>query len=132
MTNPRIPASGRLGIGDACRLFGFTPRALRLYDEWGLVRAQRDGLNRRYYVAADRERLAWIAKLRRARLSLPCIRRVLAADARNGRGADLAREMLEARLADLIDQLTQVKAEIALLSGHPPTREPAVALRRAG
>ncbi|MGH6965845.1 MAG: MerR family transcriptional regulator [Phenylobacterium sp.] len=116
---------GRLGLGEACRLFGFTPRALRLYDERGLVRAERDHLNRRYYDDAGRERLAWIAQLRRARVSLPDIRSVLEAEEAHGGGWDLALEKLQARRRALHDELARVDTEIARL-GRPPrqTRVP--------
>jgi DNA-binding transcriptional MerR regulator len=122
---------GRLGIGDACRLFGFTSRALRLYDECGLVRAERDHLNHRYYDDAGRERLAWIAQLRRARISLPDIRSVLEAEEAHGSGRHLALEKLQARRQGLDDELARVDAEIALLV-RPPTRQANVSQLRAG
>lgn len=118
---------GRLGLGDACRLFGFTPRALRLYDERGLVRAQRDHLNRRYYDDAGRERLAWIARLRRAQVSLPDIRSVLEAEEADGSGWRLALEKLRARRQKLDDELARVDAELALLD-----RQATVSQLRAG
>jgi DNA-binding transcriptional MerR regulator len=109
----------RLGIGEASKLFGLTPRALRLYDERGLVCARRDHLNHRYYDQAGRERLAWIAQLRRSRISLPDIQCVLEAEAAHGGGWDLALEKLQARRQDLDEELARVDAEIALL-GRPP------------
>lgn len=122
MATIKFHQMGTLGIGEACRLFGFTPRALRLYDERGLVRAQRDYLNHRYYDQAGRERLAWIAQLRRARISLPDIRSVLEAEAAHGGGWDAAREKLQARRQTLADEVARVDAEIALL-GRPPRRQ---------
>ena len=131
MATTKFHRMGRLGIGEACRLFGFTPRALRLYDECGLVRAQRDQLNHRYYDDAGRERLAWIAQLRRARISLPDIRSVLEAEEAHGSGWDLALEKLQARRQNLDDELARVEAEIALL-GRPPARGASVSQLRAG
>ena len=69
-----------LRFGDAMRLFGMTARALRLYEERGLVEARRDPMNRRYYDALARKKLARIASLRTAGLSLNEIREILAAD----------------------------------------------------
>lgn len=123
MATLQLHRIGRLGIGDACRLFGLTPRALRLYDELGLVRAERNHLNHRYYDDAGRERLAWIAQLRRARISLPDIRSVLEAEEVRGCGWHLALEKLQARRQDLGDQLARIEDEIALL-GRPPKPTP--------
>ena len=131
MATLKFHRMGRLGIGEACRLFGFTARALRLYDERGLARAERDPLNRRYYDDAGRERLAWIAQLRRARISLPDIRSVLEAEEAHGGGWRLALEKLKARRKDLGDQLAEVDAEIARL-GHQPTHQASAPQRRAG
>lgn len=55
----------RLPVADARRLFGLTGRALRYYEELGLVVAHRDSANARWYDAAGRRRLSWIARLRR-------------------------------------------------------------------
>ena len=53
--------SGGMTIGQAARLFGLTPRALRLYDDIGLVEADRDDSNRRVYAPAAREELEIVA-----------------------------------------------------------------------
>jgi DNA-binding transcriptional MerR regulator len=96
-----------------------------------LVRAQRDQLNHRYYDDAGRERLAWIAQLRRARISLPDIRSVLEAEEAHGSGWDLALEKLQARRRELDGELARVDAEIALL-GRPPMRQANAPRLKAG
>lgn len=56
--------------------FGVTARALRFYEEQGLVSPRRDGLVRRYS-RRDRSRLAWICRAKRVGFSLAEIREVL-------------------------------------------------------
>lgn len=66
-----------LAITDICELFHLTPRAVRYYEQLGLIRPGRDRQNQRRYPAEARQRLAIIADLRRAHLSLATIQRVL-------------------------------------------------------
>jgi DNA-binding transcriptional MerR regulator len=99
-----------IGLGDACRLFGLTARAVRFYEERGLIEARRDVLNRRVYDPPARRRLAWIAELRRARLSLPDIRTVLDAEDASGAGREAARARLQARR-------DRLQAEVAEIDG---------------
>lgn len=54
-----------------------TPRALRLYEERGLVAVHRDRLNRCHFDGAARRRLGWTSQLRAANISLPDIRFIL-------------------------------------------------------
>lgn len=108
----------RLGLGEACRLYGFTPRALRFYEERGLVRAQRDRLNCRYFDGAARQRLAWIADLRKARLSLPDIQAVLEAEDAHGGGRKLALERLAARREGLAREAAEVDAVIQAVAAE--------------
>lgn len=111
----------RLGLGEACQLYGFTPRALRFYEERGLVQAQRDRLNCRYFDGAARQRLAWIADLRKAQLSLPDILEILEAEDEGGCGRALALEKLAARRSDLERQAANVEAVIGALTRDTPS-----------
>lgn len=100
----------RLGFADACRLFGMTPRALRFYEEKGLIEARRDRLNHRYYDGWTRQKLAWISRLRSVSLPLRDIRQVLEADQRSGAGSQLALRKLLARREELARELAAVES----------------------
>jgi len=95
----------RLGIGQAQRAYRMTARALRLYDEIGLVRADRDRSNARYFDAEAQTRLEWIAALRPAGLSLLDLREVLDAEDENGLGRQLAVAKLHARRNELANAI---------------------------
>lgn len=75
------PLASRITISRAARLAGLTVRAIRLYEERGLVSSQRDGGDNRTFGAAELERLIWIAELRTIGVSLDEISGLLAAEA---------------------------------------------------
>lgn len=108
----------RLGFADACRLFGMTPRALRFYEEKGLIEARRDRLNHRYYDGWTRQKLAWISRLRSVSLSLRDIRQVLEAEQRAGAGSQTALRKLLVRREELARELAAVDALIPALQGE--------------
>jgi DNA-binding transcriptional MerR regulator len=56
-------------IRQLCREFGATPRALRFYEDKGLLSPRRDGLNR-IYSSRDRARLSLILRGKRVGFSL--------------------------------------------------------------
>lgn len=116
----------RLGFADACRLFGLTPRALRFYEEKGLIDARRDRLNHRYYDGWTRQKLAWIARLRSVSLSLGDIRQVLEADQRSGTGPQTALRKLMSRREQLAQELAAVEALIPTLQEGAAASEPAI------
>ncbi|MBV8840465.1 MAG: MerR family transcriptional regulator, partial [Alphaproteobacteria bacterium] len=60
-------------IGELSREFGVTLRALRFYENKGLITPQRDGLNR-LYSQGDRTRLALILKGKKLGFTLGEIR----------------------------------------------------------
>jgi DNA-binding transcriptional MerR regulator len=91
-------------IGDLSHQFGLTPRAIRHYEERGLLSPDRDSRNRRRFGAEDRERLYFITLLRRAGTPIPEIAALL-----DRAGHDLSR-----RAADLLDaQERQLEAALA-------------------
>src|SRR5687767_5626311 len=106
----------RLGITDAMQLFGMTARAIRFYEERGLVQAGRDRLNARIFDAKARGRLAWIAKLRAAGISLPDIQEVLTAEERSGEGRACAVDKLSRRRAALTAELRRIDEALDELS----------------
>lgn len=125
MTDGNVRQLPRLAIGDAMQLFGLTARAIRFYEERGLIRARRDRLNHRYFDATARRRLAWIVALRAAGLGLRDISRVLAVEESGGDGAVLA-------IARLNSRRTELEAELARIDRAVTTFDnPAAALARA-
>src|SRR5918999_1221942 len=63
-------------ITDLCEEFGVTARALRFYEDEGLIAPQRLGLSR-VYSWRDRARLAWILRGKRVGFSLAEIREMI-------------------------------------------------------
>ena len=88
LTPPRGPANdggGLLSIGDAARLIGVSPSALRLWERQGLVSPSRTAGGERRYGPADLGRLRAILRLRRAEgLNAPAIRRLLSTSGADG------------------------------------------------
>lgn len=72
---------------------GVTPRALRFYEEQGLVSPRRDGLRRRYS-RNDRLRVAWLLRARSVGFSLAEIRELIDA-ASDSTGSARRRIVLE-------------------------------------
>ncbi|MEJ7927708.1 MerR family DNA-binding transcriptional regulator [Sphingobium sp. AN641] len=63
-------------ISDLSEEFGVTARALRFYEDEGLIAPQRQGLAR-IYSRRDRARLAWILRGKRVGFSLSDIREMI-------------------------------------------------------
>jgi DNA-binding transcriptional MerR regulator len=63
-------------ITDLCEEFGVTARALRFYEDEGLIAPQRQGMTR-IYTWRDRARLAWILRGKRVGFSLAEIREMI-------------------------------------------------------
>ena len=63
-------------ITDLCEEFAVTPRALRFYEDEGLITPHRQGLAR-IYSWRDRARLAWILRGKRVGFSLAEIREMI-------------------------------------------------------
>ena len=63
-------------ITDLCEEFAVTPRALRFYEDEGLIAPARHGLAR-IYSWRDRARLAWILRGKRVGFSLAEIREMI-------------------------------------------------------
>lgn len=63
-------------ISNLCEEFGITARALRFYEDEGLISPERRGLAR-IYSRRDRARLAWILRGKRVGFSLSDIREMI-------------------------------------------------------
>ena len=92
-----------VGIGAVCEQLGLTPRAIRYYEDQGLVETRRDRQNYRRYDARAREQLQLIAEFRRAGLSLDDIHEIFTVGRSGGPAAqqDCALRKLRARSAQL-------------------------------
>jgi len=121
MPDNNIRHLARLSLQDAMRLFGLTARALRYYEEIGLLEAQRDRINHRFYGPQARRRLEWIAPLRAAGLGIDDIRKVIHAEETEGRGRDFALARLQALRTKLCRAMTDVDAAIGAYDA-PRTR----------
>lgn len=125
LTAPAAPADVvHFTIGDLARQFGTTLRALRFYEDKGLLSPRREGMTR-LYSAADRERLAVILKGKHLGFTLAEIRALVAAhDAGTAAiaeapvpatGLALSRERCLSQLAQLERQRNEIDAAISEL-----------------
>ena len=72
----RSSTLGKYSIGAMCESFAVTARALRFYEDEGLLSPERRG-NARLYSDRDRARLTWILRGKRVGFSLSEIRELL-------------------------------------------------------
>ncbi|MFI9047651.1 MerR family transcriptional regulator [Streptomyces sp. NPDC053427] len=123
-------------IGDAAAAAGLTPRALRYYEQQGLVTARRTPSGHREYDAEDIRRLRAVRELREAGLTVGDVRafahllatmpaggvpELIPKDAGAGRCA-VAEVVARRRLADLdarIARLSQLRGRLAARLGEP-------------
>src|SRR4051812_3065116 len=124
--SPRTAAAAQpaptYSIGELAREFGLTTRAIRFYEDCGLLRPERAGKNR-IYTARDRARLTLTLRGKRLGLKLAEVKELVDmyetrrdTDAQLRRFADvLARQraQLEARLAEIRSTLDEVLAQEA-------------------
>lgn len=85
--------------------FGLTARALRYYEQRGILRAGRRPDRSRCYDAAGIRTLTWIARLRRLGISLADIEDLIRDDPEEAKVAAGARALLVARQAAVTDGL---------------------------
>ncbi|HEY6822511.1 MAG TPA: MerR family DNA-binding transcriptional regulator [Burkholderiales bacterium] len=102
-------------IGELSREFDVTPRAIRFYEDQGLLAPRRDG-QRRIYTARDRTRLKLTLRGKRLGLSLSEIRELIdmyepGRDERPQLKRFLA--VLEAHKASLVQQQADLDAQLS-------------------
>lgn len=97
-------------ISELTREFGVTARALRFYEDEGLIAPSRSGLSR-IYSKRDRARLAWIMRAKNVGFSLVEIREMIDLyDLNDGRAEQ--RRVTVQRCREKIAKLEKQKADI--------------------
>src|SRR3569623_3039697 len=113
-----LPARDDFSISDLSAEFGVTARALRFYEDEGLIAPERRG-TQRIYSHRDRARLAWILRGKRVGFSLPDIRELIDLyDVGDGRRTPRQRtiDRCRDRIATLNAQQRDIDAAIAELT----------------
>jgi len=104
------PDKHAFSITDLCTEFGVTPRALRFYEDEGLIAPERRG-TQRIYSHRDRARLAWILRGKRVGFSLAEIKEMI--DLYDiGDGRKVQRQVTLARCRERIALLENQKRDI--------------------
>src|SRR5215510_11675454 len=117
-------------IGELSREFGVTLRALRFYENKGLISPHRDGMSR-LYSQGDRTRLALILKGKKLGFTLGEIRQMIAAeeDSTDRDALTFSREkcleqihLLERQKAEIEEGLAELQRIFKSLSGKLDSR----------
>ncbi|MGE0828964.1 MAG: MerR family DNA-binding transcriptional regulator [Hyphomonadaceae bacterium] len=112
-----MKAERTYSISELAREFTVTPRALRFYEDKGLLAPRRDGLNRVYF-GRDRARVQLILQGKRVGLSLLEIKEILDlynADETHRLQNQLALKKFKQRLVALEQQREDIEAAISQL-----------------
>ena len=128
------PSAQFLNPSEAARRLGVSVKALRLYEQRGLIAPARTAAGWRAYGPDEMSRVAEIAALRELGLSLSQVARVLGGDSESLEPALAAHQaVLEGRVHQLVDTVDKVRRLRADITGGrtPAARELARLLRPA-
>lgn len=106
----RAPVACLSTIVDVSRRLGVTSRALRFYEDRGLIDSERMGRNIRAYDPKSVARIEMIVALRRADLSIAVIKRAFELEGEPLRQSAFLDAALEAVLVDQREQIDKTKA----------------------
>ena len=109
--------AGLFTIGELAAAFSLSPRAIRFYEDQGLLSPQRAGTTR-VYTKRDRARLQLILRGKRLGFTLADIRQFLGlydADRSKNRQMEMTLERTRARIAELEQQLEDITITLAEL-----------------
>lgn len=115
-----MAASGRhalVGITRLSQMTGATPRALRHYEDMGLIRPHRAAHGVRLFTPDQCEQAALIVLLRRCEVPLETVREVLAEPP--AQRAIRVRQTLQGKADELSDRLAGVNAALAATRSVP-------------
>lgn len=131
LLNLRRPPYRTYSITQLCREFGATPRALRFYEEQGLLSPGRRDTSR-VYSYKDRARLQLILQGRRVGLSIAEIRDILDTYDEEGSAAQDAEALRihHRRVEQLVEQRRHVDeaiSELKLAADHLKSKFPSLA-----
>lgn len=122
---PDVQNRETFSISDLSEEFGVTPRALRFYEDEGLIAPHRKGLAR-VYAKRDRARLAWIVRAKNVGFSLTEIRELIDLyDLGDGRQTQMqvTLEKCQEKVATLKNQRRDIDSSIKELTNFIETVE---------
>jgi DNA-binding transcriptional MerR regulator len=120
MPSPAAASPAQFSIGDLAREFDLTPRAIRFYEDVGLLEPERDG-QRRIYTTRDRTRLKLTLRGKRLGLSLQEIKQLIDlydSDSDNEPQLRAFLEVLGRHRQQLQQQLHDIQVTLAEIEQH--------------